>query len=187
MAETEKAGRHDLLLLLQLVDQRAVKFNSTSDKLTPGSGATLLESLLDGDFLSPADLIAERYVSARAALKLERESAKPEVKWKYEDSIRPFGLTTFALGAGLLKGYGSLTELGHAYLAGQEPEQLLEAFETWTKEGPFDEITRIDAIRGLRSRASISPSPVCAASTLWRRSLGVLRMCRSISRTSIAH
>jgi len=82
------------------------------------------------------------------------DGLKRGAKAKSEDAIRPFGLTIFAHGAGLITnfGRGGLTELGRTFLARQEPEVLLEAFEKWTKESAFDEITRIEAIKGLRSR-----------------------------------
>jgi hypothetical protein len=75
-------------------------------------------------------------------------------KLRAEDTIRPFGLAVFAKGAGLITSYGrsELTERGRAYLNSQEPELLLEAFETWTRESVFDEITRLDAVKGVRSR-----------------------------------
>ncbi|MCC6166763.1 MAG: hypothetical protein IT329_05995 [Caldilineaceae bacterium] len=137
VAETEKAGRHDLLLLLQLFDQRAVKLNSAGDRLTPTGLATLLQNLLDGDFYSPAYLASDR-----------RRGATPGA----EETIRAFGLTTFAIGAGLVSKYdGKLTELGRAFLTRQDPELLLDAFEIWTQASVFDELTRLDALKGLRA------------------------------------
>lgn len=149
VAETEKAGRHDLLLLLQLFDQRAVKLNAAGDRLTPSGLATLLQNLLDGDFYSPAYLEPEPRTPSAGARRKARADDLPRA----EETIRAFGLTTFAIGAGLVSKYdGRLTELGRAFLTRQEPELLLDAFETWTQASVFDEITRIDALKGLRSR-----------------------------------
>lgn len=144
-AETERAGRHDLLLFLQLVEQRAVKFNSAGERLTPAGAAALLGHLLDGDFYSPAAL----ELGPRTRRKTGA-GGPPKV----EETIRPFGLATFAVGAGLVSGYsGGLTELGRAYLTRQEPDLLLDAFEKWAQAGAFDELARIEAIRGLRARS----------------------------------
>lgn len=150
VAETEQAGWHDLLLFLQLVDQRDVKFAADGDKLTAGSVATLLDYLLHGDFYSPDHLEPKMRLRRPG---VER-AVKAKDKAKSEDAIRPFGLAAFARGAGLVtdSGHGALTERGRAFLSTQDPELLLEAFETWTTQSNFDEITRIKAIRGLRSR-----------------------------------
>ena len=61
---------------------------------------------------------------------------------KVAETIRAYGLTVFASGAGLVSPYdkGTVTELGRALLASQNPELLLQAFETWTEEGEFDEL-----------------------------------------------
>lgn len=150
IAETEQTGWHDLLLLLQLVDQHVLKFNAAGDKLAPNSVPVLLNQLLQGDFFNSADL-----ESNWDGPKARRSSGgKAEGKLKVDDTIRPFGLIAFAKGARLITtaGAGSLTEQGRALLSSQDAETLLEAFETWTREGAFDEITRIQAIRGLKSR-----------------------------------
>jgi hypothetical protein len=158
VAETEQAGWHDLLLLLQLVEQRALKFGVTGEKLTPASVPVLLEQLLQGDFLSPVDL-GVAWDGARAGAS---QGGKAGDKWKVEDTIRPFGLLTFARGAGLITapyGSGSVTGLGRALLNSQDPALLLEAFEKWAKESTFDEITRIQAIKGFKSRGLRLTSP----------------------------
>lgn len=150
LAETEEAGWHDLLLFLQLYDQGAVKLNAKGDRLTPASVTTLLDNLLHGDFYSPTYLEKDRRFHLFGA----EDRVSAEGKSRPEDAIRPFGLTVFAIDAGLItsSSRGGLTELGRAFLTSQEPDLLLDAFETWTKEGEFDEITRIKAIKGLRSR-----------------------------------
>ena len=144
VAETEQAGWHDLLLLLQLTEQQSLKFTAATNRLTPGSAAVLLGQLLQGDFLSPEDMIADRVTGV--------VPKKPAEKLQFDSTIRPFGLLTFSRGAGLINAHSdSLTALGRAFLTSQDPELLLQAFEKWTREGTFDEITRIDAMKGLRS------------------------------------
>jgi len=147
VAETENAGWHDLQLFLQLVDQGAVTFSAGGNKLTPGSYAALLENLLRGDFYSP-DHLERKPPHYRMLVKSDaaKDKAKPD------DAIRPFGLAAFARGAGLVTPQGKLSESGRSLLSTQDPHLLLEAFETWTAESEFDEITRIKAIKGLRSR-----------------------------------
>jgi hypothetical protein len=135
VVETEEAGWHDLLLLLQLVDQGALRFSSSSDRLASTSTRLLLDNLLHGDFLDNSD-------------------KNHDEKIKTDDTIRPFGLTIFARDADLLwtSEKGKLTEQGRAFLTTQAPEILLEGFERWTKEGHFDELLRIPSIKGKRSR-----------------------------------
>ncbi|OUC08882.1 hypothetical protein RY27_06330, partial [Litorilinea aerophila] len=129
-ADTEEAGWHDLLLLLQLVEQGDVRLSKTSNRLTPGCTELLLGKLLQGDFFPP------------------------ENPCKFDETIRPFGLTQFAIGAGLISTAknGVLTDRGRTFLVYQEPELLLEAFETWVERSSFDEVSRISALRGTRAR-----------------------------------
>jgi hypothetical protein len=130
-AETEKAGLHDLAVCLRLIDQGRLKFSTSSARLTPVSTKLLLDSLLLGDFFPQP----------------EAANAK--------EVIRPFGLDVFVQGAGLVRaGYAKagLTEAGKAYLRTQDPELLLEAFEQWSNESAFDEITRLTELKGFRTR-----------------------------------
>jgi hypothetical protein len=130
-ADTEEAGWHDLLVFLQLINQGLITFSSSSSRLTPKSAQTLLRHLLDGDF--------------------EQSDTEPV---KVDETIRVYGLTIFALHAGLVSalGGGKLTPKGQAFLTSQDPELLLEAFETWSSQGSFEELTRIQGLRGLRSK-----------------------------------
>lgn len=128
-ADTERAGLHDLAVLLRLIDQRRVKLSFSSERLTPGTVATLAANLLEGDFFPLPQ--------------------KPD----QVDSIRLFGLPVFASAAEwVAHNSNTLTEKGRAFLRTQDPALLLEAFETWMESGSFDELTRITALRGLRSR-----------------------------------
>ena len=58
----------------------------------------------------------------------------------------------FALQAGLVTSQGKLTAAGTRYLASEDPDLLLEAFEHWSETGDFDAVTRLHALRGLRAR-----------------------------------
>lgn len=149
VAETERAGWHDLLLLLQMFDQRVLALKPDTGKLTPDSFSTLCKQLLQGDFLNPDDLESD-WEYANGPGRKRRTPAQ----LKIEDTIRPYGLLTFARGAGLIStaGTGSLTVAGRALLKEQNPELLLDAFEKWEKESTVDEITRIDAIKGFKAR-----------------------------------
>ncbi len=86
VAETEEAGWHDLLLFLQLYDQRAVKLNSTGERLTPTGVATLLGNLLHGDFYSPTYLETD----GRFGVTDAEDGVNLDSKSKAEDTIRPF-------------------------------------------------------------------------------------------------
>ena len=130
VAETEFTGRADLLTYLQLVEQKQVKFSPKSNRLTTASIRTVLDSLMMGDFRELPEKITGRTV------------------------IRPFGLDVFAQESGLMTRTGKLTKAGREYLQTQDPDLFLTAFEKWTENGKFDEITRITQLSGLNSRGT---------------------------------
>ncbi|MBN1217492.1 MAG: hypothetical protein JXM69_01070 [Anaerolineae bacterium] len=139
-AETEQAGLHDLLAYLRLVEQGQIQITATSNRATVGSLKKLVNDLLVGDFFSLPD------------------------KYRATDTIRPFGLDVFAQEAGLVaKARGrnqlQLTDTGREYYQTQNPEILLEAVETWTQQGQFDELSRISALKGLNSRSTRLTAP----------------------------
>jgi len=130
-ADTEAAGLHDLSVYLRMLDQGQIDISNTSShKLTPASAQKLYDNLLNGDFFPSAD------------------------KTKFEETIRPFGLHVFALDAGLASSARNrrVTDRGREFLHTQNPEILLEALETWNEQGSFDELTRINAIRGQKAK-----------------------------------
>jgi len=128
-ADTEETGLHDLAVYLRMLDQGQINLSLSSAKLTPASVQKLYDNLLQGDFLP-----------------------KP-AKLQQDETIRPFGLNIFTQGAGLTSSYGGkLTKQGKVFLQAQDPALLLEAFETWTNQGSFDELTRLDAVKGLKSK-----------------------------------
>lgn len=136
-ANTELVGLHDLGMYLRLVEQGALSHSKVNRQLTSKSVRTLLEHLLEGDFIP--------------------HPAAPKLR----DTIRPFGLDVFAQESGLLsrRTKSGLSALGQAFLYEQDPEVLLEAFETWTHQGSFDELTRIKALKGLGARGTrLSPA-----------------------------
>ncbi|MFN8488627.1 MAG: hypothetical protein U0350_13590 [Caldilineaceae bacterium] len=130
-ADTEAAGLHDLSVYLRMLDQGQIDISNTNSyKLTPASAQKLHDNLLNGDFFSGND------------------------KVKFEETIRPFGLHVFAVDSGLASSARNrpVTEKGKEFLHTQNPEILLEALETWSEQGGFDELTRIDAIRGQKAK-----------------------------------
>jgi hypothetical protein len=129
-ADTERAGLHDLEAYLRLFQQGALQHSSTSSRLTPNSTRALLEHLLEGDFLPHEERV------------------------KFADTIRPFGLDIFVQTSGLLRNYRGrrLTDEGEALMLYQDAEALLHAFETWTSEGHFDELSRVTAIKGQKAK-----------------------------------
>ena len=129
-AETELVGRTDLLTYLQLVEQGALKWSAKNKDLTAASVRKLYGSLMAGDFHPEPEKITGRYV------------------------IRPFGLDTFAQGAGLVTSTGKLTSAGRTYLQTQDPDLFLDAFEKWVEKGKFDELTRITHLNGLTARGT---------------------------------
>lgn len=141
-AETEQVGLHDLMAYLRLVDQGQVKISATSARATKGSIKKILNDTLAGDFFP----------------------LPPSSEYRATETIRPFGLDVFAQEAGLVtKARGrnelQLTKAGRTFFQTQNPEALLEAFETWTQTGSFDELSRISALKGLRARGTRLTKP----------------------------
>lgn len=133
-ADTEQTGLHDLLVYLRMLRQGEVRTSTNSWRLTPASVRKLLNNLLDGDFFSHA------------------EGARPA------DAIRPAGLAVFARESGLVGAFDTLTEPGSTLLKDHDPGTLLHAFETWTRKGSFDELSRVFAVKGQKSkRARLTP------------------------------
>ena len=124
IAQREEPGRRDLLALLSLAHQGVLKFNSSASRLTFNSVELLREQLAADDF--GGDTIDEPIIC--------------------------FGLAMFALQAGLVTSQGKLTPAGTRYLATEDPDLLLDAFEHWSENGSFDAVMRLQALRGLRAR-----------------------------------
>lgn len=130
-AETEQAGLHDLKAYLRLVDRGEIHV-SASGNLTLNTAKTILANLMQPDFLP-----------------------MPE-QFRANQTIRPFGLDMFARQANLVSYRQTsglqLTKLGRNFYQTGDPALLLEAFETWTEQGDFDELSRISALKGQKSR-----------------------------------
>lgn len=135
-ADTEEAGPHDLAAYLRLYVRDELRGGSTSDRMSPTGAGNLLANLLDGDFL------------------VHGERVRPA------DTIRPSGLDWFVRQSGLAhyyRGRRRLTDAGEALLRHQDPETLLDAFETWAG-GSSDELGRIKALKGINAkRTHLSP------------------------------
>lgn len=128
IAETEQIGLNDLLTFLRLVDQGIIKFSSSTSQITGASVRKVAENLMAGDFYPLPE--------------------KPRAK----ETIRPFGLNTFARESGLITRTGKLTKAGRTLLQTHDLEILLDAVEKWAENGRFDELSRITAVKGQRSR-----------------------------------
>lgn len=137
-AETEQAGLHDLRAYLRLVDRGEIR-PSSSARLTATGAKKILDNLMLPDFLP----LPEPY--------------------RAHQTIRPFGLDTFAREAGLVRYQSttglSLTDRGRTFYQSGNPEILLDAFETWTGQGEFDELSRISALKGQKSRNTYLTDP----------------------------
>lgn len=129
-AETEIAGRTDLLTYLQLVEQGALAWSDKNHELTAASVRKVMSNLMLGDFYSEPDKVTGRNV------------------------VRPFGLDIFTQGAGLVTHAGKLSSVGRQYLQTHDPELFLPAFEQWVETGNFDELARITHLNGLNARGT---------------------------------
>ncbi|UCH26854.1 MAG: helicase-associated domain-containing protein, partial [Trueperaceae bacterium] len=134
-ADTERPGLHDLRVYRRLVDQGRLKYSTTSSRLTPKSVKTLMQNLLEADFIY--------------------HEGAPRIK----DTIRPFGLDVFARESQLVSGkVATLTDSGRAFLNG-DMEALLTAFEQWVDHGSFDEFSRVVAVKGQKARQTRLTDP----------------------------
>jgi hypothetical protein len=134
-ADTEVTGLHDLRVYLRLVNQGKLKYSAASSRLTSGSLKTLMQNLLEADFV-PHD-------------------GPPKLK----DTLRPFGLDVFAHESKLVSvRSASLTDRGRAFLGG-DMEALFDAFEQWLHHGSFDEFSRIVAVKGQKARRTRLTDP----------------------------
>lgn len=134
VAETEQMGLNDLLTYLRLVDQGSVKFSATTGQATGASIRKVADNLIAGDYFP-----------------------LPE-KLHAKDTIRPFGLDVFARESGLTTRTGKLTKAGRTFLQTRDLEVLLDAVEKWAENGRFDELSRITAVKGQRSkRTKLTP------------------------------
>ncbi len=134
--ETEQAGLHDLTAYLRLVKEGKIPTDITSGRTNLAGLKQIAANLLQGDFfLLPSD-----------------------GKYRANQIIRPFGLDVFARESGLVK-KGQLSEVGLAFYQTKEVEILLEAFETWTRQGHFDELSRVSGVKGQRSRSTRLTKP----------------------------
>ena len=137
--ETEQVGLHDVVAYLRLVNEGKITTDYASGRATLASIKHIVASLLQNDFLP-----------------------LPE-KYRANQTIRPFGLDVFAQESGLVKTGAKnrlqLTSTGQKFYQTQTAEILLEAFETWTCEGSFDELSRISAIKGQKSRSTFITTP----------------------------
>ncbi len=135
--DTEKTGLSDLLAYLHMVDQGEIRLTSAGRRITAGSARKVLPNLTEGDFFPLAD-------KPRAA-----------------DTFRPFALDVFTQEGGLVSSRTTsttLTQQGRALWQTRDPELLLEAFEAWTHEGDFDELSRVSAISGQEaSKTRLTP------------------------------
>jgi hypothetical protein len=134
--ETEQAGLHDLIAYLRLVKEGKIPTDATSGRTNLAGLKQIAANLLQGDFF-PLPL---------------------DGKYRANQIIRPFGLDVFARESGLVK-KGKLSEAGLAFYQTQDVEILLEAFETWTRQGHFDELSRVSGLKGQRSRSARLTKP----------------------------
>ena len=134
VVDTEWAGYHDLLSLLDLARLKRIKIAPKSKRLTLKSARFLAYELCNEDFLPVSGSF---------------EVAK---------TIRVFGLHKFAEHSGMLK-RGALTKKGAAYLEQRSPDLLLDAFEHWTEKGKFDERSRVTGLKGRNGRKTKYSTP----------------------------
>lgn len=139
IAETEQAGLHDLIAYLRLVDEGNITVTSSAKRLSLGSTKKhLMPNLLNADFLP----LPTQYRTA--------------------DTIRPFALDVFSQESGLVNVQRtslSLSETGQLFYQTKNSEILLDAFERWTEQGSFDELSRISAIKRQNTKKTKLTSP----------------------------
>jgi hypothetical protein len=82
---------------------------------------------------------------------VEGDYFESPAKLSFKETNRIYGLAQFVNQCGFGWRDG-VSKKGREFLQTRDPELLLEAFEKWSEEGSFDELTRIPAIKKLKSK-----------------------------------
>jgi hypothetical protein len=130
-ADTEEAALHDLAATLRLVQEGKVRVSENTGQPTAATVRQLQERLLHGDYFPAAGEV------------------------KAEDTIRPFALAMIVQAAGLARPRGGpleLTRKGQAWLDNPTAEGLRQAWDAWVGYDKLDELSRVRAIKGQRSK-----------------------------------
>lgn len=134
---TEQAACHDVLAVLNLIDQKAIKVSATTGQLTEGGAAPLRAALLAGDYYAP-----------------EQESDDDYDVPIGKRGIKPFAWALLIQAAGLASissGKLALTAAGNKART-QPPHELLRTlWLRWLKYTDFHEFSRLEEIKGQKS------------------------------------
>ncbi len=136
---TEKTAPHELVAVLRLVENGALRISDKSGQATAAARKVISSVLRKGDFYAPEN---------------ERRHA-PE---GYGD-MRAHAWPLLLQAAKLVQRRGTrleLTRKGRALLAGVSAEALRELLNDWLHGGTIDEFNRVDAIKGQRGKGKRS-------------------------------
>lgn len=140
---TEQDAITDLAVLLHLADQGRIQ---VSDKTALPSGSTLRllsEQLTGGDFYGASDK-ADRYDQPIGPIKV-------------------FAWPLLLQAGGLMRQQGggklSLSPAGLKALSGTPADTLRTLWRKWSSAGTIDEFSRVDAIRGQKSKGRVMTAP----------------------------
>ena len=129
--ETESAALHDLIAVLRLVDTGRVSVSTATGKATAASANALCAILRDGDFIPQGQVI------------------------KADDFMRAFAWPLLLQAANLAKPKGkklALTTAGKKALTQPPQDTLKLIWGRWLTKGKLDELSRINEIKGQKSK-----------------------------------
>ena len=134
---TEQAACHDVLAVLSLIDQKAVKVSAATGQLTDGGAKFLHTALLAGDYYTP-----------------EQQSEYNDDVQIGARGIKPFAWALFMQAAGLATTSGGKLALTAAGMKTrtQPPHEILRTlWNRWLKYPDFHEFSRLEEIKGQKS------------------------------------
>lgn len=145
---TEQAACHDLLAVLQLVAQKAIKVSATTGIVTEASAMLMRNSLLNDDFYAQEDENTKPY-----DLQLGKRGFR---MFAWPLLLQSGGLATVQTGKLVLTKAGekSLTQPAHV--------TLRKLWERWVKYTQFHEFSRLEEIKGQKSSSKPLRKPTDA-------------------------
>jgi len=133
---TEQAACHDVLAVLNLIDQKAVKVSGATRSITDTGAEALLPALLAGDYY------ADEFPEWAEDVEIGPRGIKP---FAWALLVQAAGLATVS--AGKL----ALTAAGMKARTKPPQETLRTIWNRWLKHADFHEFSRLEEIKGQKS------------------------------------
>ncbi len=164
--DTEQAALFDVVTVLRLIDEKKVNVSPSTLKLNKNSAKNIKKALLIDDYYDE-----------------EETSAKPKDIKIGDAGIRPFGLVSIVLASKLVMNDNKklvLTEDGKKALSTKPHDIVKYLWKDWIGNKTYNELNRVEIVKGQKSRHSPLDSPVNIRKII-ERSLSKLKCGKWIS------